>query len=91
MNWKIIACNLQEAHEQLQEIEQRIGKKNYSEAELYIDLQHAYHHLNFAWNTRKAKTKEYSKMTETDFNRWSRFPKEIDAMKVSVKRAKYNS
>ena len=83
MNWKIIAGNLREAREQLQEIEQRIQKKNYSEVELYIDLQHAYHHLNFAWNARTVRTREYTRMTDADFNKWSQFPEDIEAFEVS--------
>lgn len=86
MNWKIISSNLQEAREQLEKIEQRIKKKDYSEAEFFLDLQHAYHHLNFAWNVRKVKTEEYTKMTEDDFNRWGQFPKAIETLKINKKR-----
>ena len=87
MNWEIIGSNLREALEELEDIEKRIEKKDYpDEGELYLSLQHAYHHLNIAWNIRRLKTKEYTKMTAADFNRYSRFPKEIDAMKVAVKR-----
>lgn len=86
MNWKIIAGDLREAREQIEEIEQRILKKDYSEGGLYIDLQHAYHHLNFAWNVRRIKTKEYANLTDKDFNRWGQFPKDIEAFKVTEKR-----
>lgn len=88
MNWKLIASNLREAREQIVEIEQRIERKDYSEAELYIDLQHAYHHLNFAWNIRTVKTKKYTEMTDTDFNRWGQFPKDIETFKLTKKRLK---
>ena len=87
LNWKIIASDLQEAREQLEEIEERIKKKDYlDEGELYLAFQHAYHHLNIAWNARKIRTKEYTEMNDTDFNRWSKFPKEIDAMKAKIKK-----
>ena len=70
MNWRIIASNLREAREQLEEIEKQIESKDYpAEVELQLFLEHAYHHLNCAWNIRRVKTKEYANLTEDDFNR----------------------
>ena len=83
LNWKIISYDLAEAREQLEEIEARInsGKKP-SEVEFQIMLEHAYHHLNFAWNVRHQSTREYRHLSDADFNRWSEFPKVMQASKV---------
>ncbi len=79
LNWKIIAGDIKEAREQLQQIEKRIaGKKRPSEGELLVMLSHAYHHLNFAWNTRRISTKQYASLTDQEFNRWGKFPKEVN-------------
>lgn len=89
MNWKIIASNLREAREQLEEIEKQIEKKDYpAEVELQLLLEHAYHHLNCAWNIRRIKTKEYANLTDDDFNRWGQFPKDIEIFKIKKKRLK---
>jgi hypothetical protein len=48
-----------------------------------VQLQHAYHHLNFAWNIRRVRTRHYRNMTDKNFNRWSKFPKrKMKAAKV---------
>jgi len=73
MNWKIIESNIREAREQLEEIERLISSKKYPcEEELQVMVEHAYHHLNFAWNTRRVTTKEYRKLTDEEFNRWGK-------------------
>ncbi len=78
MNWKIIAGDIKEAREQLEEIEKQIGGKDRpSESELLVMLSHAYHHLNFAWNTRRTSTKQYANLTDKEFNKWGKFPKEM--------------
>jgi hypothetical protein len=83
LNWRIISYNLAEAREQIEQIESRIksGKKP-SEVELQIMLEHAYHHLNFAWNIRHEKTESYRHLTDENFNRWSKFPKEMKSSKI---------
>jgi hypothetical protein len=87
LNWRIILYDITEAREQLEEIERRVKNgKAPREGEFQVLLEHAYHHLNFAWNTRHAQTKRYSHLTDEDFNEWSKFPKEIKASKVERKR-----
>ena len=89
MNWKIIGSNLKEAREEIEQIEKRIQEKDYlTEGEFQIMLEHAYHHLNSAWNVRSITTKQYANLTDDDFNKWSQFPKEIHAYKLSKKRTK---
>ena len=85
LNWKVILHNIAEAREQLERIEalRKEGQK-VSEVELQIWLEHAYHHMNFAWNIRHAPTRAYTKLRDEDFNRWSKFPKEIEIYCVPV-------
>jgi hypothetical protein len=74
---ELILLNIAEAREQLQEIEESLKKdEEYSEIELQHDLEHAYHHLNYAWNIRKLSDEEVSKMTEHNFADLSRYPKD---------------
>lgn len=83
LNWEIILSNLAEAREQIEEIEKRAkAKRKPSEIELQIWLEHAYHHLNFAWNIRHKTSLNYSKLSDDEFNEWSKFPKEIEESKI---------
>lgn len=47
------------------------------EAEFQIAIQHIYHHLNFAWNTRRESIGKYADMTEEQFNQWGEFPEDL--------------
>lgn len=82
MNHKIILYNIQEAREQLEEIEKCLKDENLSEIALQIKLEHAYHHLNFAWNVRRVKTEKYRKLSNKNFNKWSKFPKKLKPFKI---------
>lgn len=73
MNRQIIESNIKEAREQLEEIEKRLSA-NLSEGELLVMLQHAYHHLNFAWNAKKVSNSRYAKMSEEEFSEWGKYP-----------------
>lgn len=87
LNWEIILYNIVEAREQLQEVESRAkDDKSVGEVELSIMLEHAYFHLNFAWNVRHEKTKHYENLTDDNFNKWSKFPKEMKPYKVPKKK-----
>lgn len=86
LNWQIIASNLREAREQLEEIERLIEKKKYPhEVELQLFIEHAYHHLNSSWNIRRTKTKDYANLSDEDFNRWGQFPKDIELPKIEIR------
>ncbi len=75
MNWKIIESNVREAREELESLEKLIAdKKKRNEIELQISLQHAYHHLNFAWHIRRKPTKKYGNCSNRDFKAWGQFP-----------------
>lgn len=88
LNWEIILSNITEAREQLEQIEERAkNEKKPAEGELQVMLEHAYHHLNFAWNLRHISTKKYSQLSDDEFNEWSKFPKQIEVYNI-VKKSK---
>ncbi len=80
LNWQIVAANITEAREQLQEIEERARDgKPPGETDLEIMLRHAYHHLNVAWNARHKSTTRYASMSGEDFKAWGSFPPGFDS------------
>jgi ubiquinone/menaquinone biosynthesis C-methylase UbiE len=87
INRKRILHNVSEAREQLEEIERVLqGGAPFSEVELGVMLEHAYHHLNWAWNTRSVLKSTYDSMTDRDFNLWSKVPKDLEPMKIDLRR-----
>lgn len=76
LNWDDIIYNIKDAREQLQEIEKLVEEKNLSAVEFQIKLEHAYHHLNFAWNVRYLTAERTKNMSDADFHEWSKFPAE---------------
>ena len=60
--------------EQLQKLERKAAEGELCEEELQVGLQHAYHHVNFAWNLRRISTSEYSNLTQSQFESWGRIP-----------------
>jgi hypothetical protein len=78
LNCEIIALNIAEAREQLEEIEHRIKNGNPPKpVEFQIMMQHAYHHLNFAWNARHWSTKRYRHLTDKDFEAGGQQPTDL--------------
>lgn len=78
MPWEVIGSNIAEAREELQTIEARIASGNPpDEVEFQVAMQHAYHHLNFAWNMRNYPLDWYANLTREDFDRWGQFPKDL--------------
>ena len=45
-----------------------------TDSDLFYSLDHAYHHINFAWNCRRAPEERVRACADADFVRWSRFP-----------------
>jgi hypothetical protein len=77
-NREIIQSNIAEAIEQLQKLERKAVDRTLREEDLHIGLQHAYHHLNFAWNVRRISSSEYSSLTQAQFEKWGKYPAEIE-------------
>ena len=79
LNWTIILSNITDAREQLEELEaRRQNGERITEVEYQVMIQHAYHHLNFAWNARHQPTVRYKHLTKQDFQRWGKLPKDLD-------------
>jgi hypothetical protein len=84
LNWKIIKSNISEAREELQKVESLIESGDLpDEGELQIMVEHAYHHINFAWNARKMSTRRYANLADTDFNSFGKFPEDLEEWHVS--------
>jgi hypothetical protein len=73
MNWTTILVQLDEAVDELESLRRRLRSAP-TEAELEVGLRHAYHHLNFAWNTRKLPDDRIAAMTDAEFATWGQFP-----------------
>lgn len=82
-NRQLVQSNIAEAIEELQKLEREAADGTLEEGRLYVGLQHAYHHLNFAWHIRRISTSEYMKLTDAKFNEWGAYPTEIEQMTVS--------
>ena len=80
LNSKIIQSNLGQAVDQLRKLERKAADGKLREEELQVGLLHAYHHLNFAWKVRRISTSEYSNLTQSQFDRWGKYPVEIEEL-----------
>ena len=78
LNLEIIGSNLSEAIEELHGLRDRASNGQLTEADLQVGLAHAYHHLNFAWHIRHVSTAQYAKLTKAQFDRWGRYPSDLD-------------
>jgi hypothetical protein len=78
LNRAIILSNIQEAREQLQKIEARIAANEpLKPVQFQVAMQHAFHHLNFAWNARHWPMKRYENLTKDDFDSAGSFPTDL--------------
>ena len=80
LNHRNIAGNLSEAIAELARITQSATSQTLKEEQLQIQLLHAYHHLNFAWNTRFLPMSAYGRMTNRQFKQWGRYPSRIEKL-----------
>ena len=69
---KIFAKELERHKEYVDVLAKRLPL---ADSDLFFSLAHAYHHLNFAWNSRRAPEERVWACAQADFNRWSRFPR----------------
>jgi hypothetical protein len=81
LNWNVIHSNIQEAREQLEDLEKRMSaSRKPNEQDLQISLAHATHHINFAWNTRRIPISKYREMSDRNFKEWGKHPEAFDFM-----------
>ncbi len=83
MNQEHTAFHLSEALEELSRTTDRCRTDpNYSEAELFVAMQHLYHHLNTAWNGRGISAERMTQCTDEDFNALGAFPTDLPPLSV---------
>jgi hypothetical protein len=79
LNRNVILANVSEAREELERIEARVrAAGELFEGELSVMFEHAYHHLNFAWNARRTSDGQHRDLKDEDFNEWGRFPNDLE-------------
>jgi hypothetical protein len=79
LNRKLILYNVSEAREELERIEALAkGDEKLVEEHLAVMFEHAYHHLNCAWNARRVPMSRYRHLTNEDFNAWGQFPTDLE-------------
>jgi hypothetical protein len=78
LNHRSIASNLAEAIEALAQITQKASHGTLKEEDFQICLLHAYHHLNFAWNSRFVPDSGHRNLTKRQYDRWGRYPSGIE-------------
>jgi hypothetical protein len=77
-NLYMMEKNISEAQNELNKILELISDKDIKDERIKGLFEHAYHHLNFAWNTRNISKEMCMKVTMADLNEWSKFPEDID-------------
>ena len=79
LNKDYIIYNLTEAKGEIDSILRSIkAKPGYGEADFWPAIQHLYHHVNTAWNSRFASNKETYEYSEDNFIKWRQFPGDMD-------------
>ena len=81
LTWENIVYNLEDALEELQRLNASISSSNTpDEVEFRIAMQHIYHHLNFAWNTRHESVENYAGTMKEKFDQWGKFPEDLELL-----------
>ncbi len=79
LNKDYIIYNLEEAKSEIDTILRSINAHpGYMEDDFRPVMQHIYHHINTAWNSRFTTRKETHEYTQPDFFKWRQFPTDID-------------
>lgn len=82
LNLEFILYNLRDAGGQIDEIIKLAEAGDLDETDFRIKMEHAYHHLNFAWNIRRMGSKRASNCVRQDFNEWSKYPRDLDEYEI---------
>ena len=83
MNRDQVLSHLSEAREAITQVIEEIQETpDYDDSEYWVDMQHVYHHINTAWNSRNASSADVEQATDTVFNRWNVFPLDLPMMQV---------
>ena len=78
INREWVSWNLKEAIEELEKtINELKNDEPYDDPELSVRLTEVYHHLNTAWNSRKASPAEVRECSQDNFDKWRQMPADI--------------
>jgi len=78
MNREWVLVHLQEAQDQLtRTIKEISDNPDYDFGEFFPAMQHLYHHLNTAWNSRDASDTELAHQTNVTYKRWCSMPADL--------------
>ena len=81
MNKDFVLFHLNEAHDALdQTIKDLESDPEYGEGGFLVDMAHLYHHVNSAWNARDSTPEQSRICSREDFNKWSRYPDDLEVM-----------
>jgi len=81
MNHQAVLFHLKEAREELDRtIAGLENDPTYSAGKFKVAMMHLYHHLNTAWNGRRASNKRHRECAETDFQAWRKFPRNSELL-----------
>ena len=81
MNRDWVLFHLGEASEELSKtIHAMKEAPDYDYGAFLVAMQHLYHHLNTAWNSRDASPDQVRTESDEDFGRWSQFPDDLPMM-----------
>lgn len=78
MNKRWVLFHLNDALEHLQRLIAALQTGSVTREEFEIALEHAYHHLNVAWNSRSITDDEAAHHSDTDFVTWRKFPRNLN-------------
>lgn len=78
MNKQWVLFHLTEALEELQKLTSTLASEAVSSEEFEIAIEHVYHHVNTAWNSRSISDEEAREHSDSDFVNWRQFPKGLN-------------
>jgi hypothetical protein len=83
MNRDQVLLHLKEARDAIEGTIREIqATPDYGYGEYWVGMQHIYHHLNTAWNSRDATPEEIARLTDAVFTQWSRLPEDLPMMEA---------
>jgi hypothetical protein len=75
--------HLEEAIEQMQATIKRLkSDPEYSAGTFEVEMGHTYHHLNYAWNTRRARSRRVWKHSTREFYQYRQMPKDVEFLQL---------
>jgi hypothetical protein len=81
LNRQYVQYNLEEAHEEIALVMRDLKRDPaYSEAQLERALRHVVHHINIAWNARRARADAIHEATDEELASWSRYPTDLEPL-----------